>query len=112
MSHINLLMHCLQPSLLFSIGGFADDTKLGGLADTLEGYTAIQQDLDRLRWKERNLTRFNKVKCRALHPRRKNCMHQYRLGTDLLERSSAKKDLRVLVGSRLAMRQQCVLVAK
>ena len=48
MSHINLLMHCLQPSLLFSIGGFADDTKLGGLADTMEGYTAIQQDLDRL----------------------------------------------------------------
>ena len=26
---------------------FADDTKLGGVADTLEGHAAIQQDLNR-----------------------------------------------------------------
>ena len=39
-------------------------------------------------------------------------MHQYRLGTDLLERISAKKDLGVLVDSRLAMSQQCAPVAK
>ena len=39
-------------------------------------------------------------------------MHQYRLGADLLERSSAEKDLRVLVANRLSMSQQCALVAK
>ena len=38
--------------------------------------------------------------------------HQYRLGHDLLERSSAEKDLRVLMDNRLAMSQQCALVAK
>mgnify|MGYP001853713102 CR=1 FL=1 len=39
-------------------------------------------------------------------------MHQHGLGADLLERSPAEKDLGVLLGSRLAMRQQCVPVAK
>ncbi|XP_068524987.1 erythroblast NAD(P)(+)--arginine ADP-ribosyltransferase-like [Anas acuta] len=38
--------------------------------------------------------------------------YQYRLGNDLLERSSAEKNLGILVGDRLSMRQQCALVAK
>ena len=56
--------------------------------------------------------RFNKKKYRVLHHRRNNCMHQYRFGIDLLERSSAEKDLGVLVANRLAMSQQCALGAK
>ena len=43
---------------------------------------------------------------------RSNCIHQYRLGDDLLERSSEEEDLCVLVESRLAVSQQCALVAK
>lgn len=39
-------------------------------------------------------------------------MHQYRLGADLLEWSSAEKNLWVLVDNRLAESQQCALVAK
>ena len=39
-------------------------------------------------------------------------MYQYRLGNDYLEKSSAEKDLDVLVGNGLAMSQQCALVAK
>ena len=39
-------------------------------------------------------------------------MHQYRLGSDLLERSSAEKDLGVPVDSSVAVSLQCALAAK
>jgi len=71
------------------------------MADTPEGCAAIQQDLDSLEsWEERNQMR---CKCRVLHPGRNNHMYQYRLGDDLLERSTTERDLGVLVDGRLAM---------
>ena len=39
-------------------------------------------------------------------------MHHYRLGADLLGRSSAENDLGILVDNRLTMSQQCAPVAK
>ena len=39
----------------------------------------------------------DKGKCRVLHLKRNNLMHQNRLGDALLERSSAEKDLSVPV---------------
>ena len=56
--------------------------------------------------------RSNKGKCSVLNLERNNYKHWCRLGADLLERSSAEEDLGVLVDNRLAMSQQCALVAK
>jgi len=47
-----------------------------------------------------------------LHLGRNNHVHLYRLEDNLLEKSSAEKDPSVLVDNRLAMNQQCALVAK
>ena len=45
---------------------------------------------------------FNKNKCRVLYLERNNRMHLYRLGDDMLERSSVDRDLGILVDDRLA----------
>jgi len=96
-----------------TLSQFAGDTKLGGVADTLQGCAAIQHDLDTLGSQtQRNLMKFSKGKCSVLHLGRNNPMHQYRLGADLLEGSSVKRDLGVLVDDRLTMSQQCALAAK
>ncbi|GAB0203897.1 hypothetical protein GRJ2_002855300 [Grus japonensis] len=67
-----------------TLNKFADDTKLCGVVDTLEGRDAIQRDLDRLE----------------------------RLGDEGIESSPEEKDLGVLIDEKLNMSRQCALAAQ
>jgi len=89
----NVFINDIDSGIEGTFNEFADYNKLSGVANTSEGWDAIQRDLDKLEKRVHvNLMRFNKAKCRVL---------RMVLGQPL-----------VLVDDKLDMTWQCALAAQ
>ncbi|KAK4823664.1 hypothetical protein QYF61_005016 [Mycteria americana] len=109
----NMFRSDLDDGIKRTLMKFANDTKLSGEVDTLEGRATLKEDLDRLEeWANKNLMKFNKSKCKVLHPGKHNPGVQHRLGSTWLGSSSVERNLGVLVDNKLNMSEQCAAVAK
>ena len=110
---LNIFVGDMDSGTECTLSKFANDTKLCGVADMLEGRDAIQRDLDRIeRWTCVNRMNFNKANCKVLQMGRGNPKHKYSLGGEWLESSPEEKGLGVLMDGKLNMSWQCALAAQ
>lgn len=83
---------------------FADGINLNKEVDISEERATLHEDLYRSEeWPNKNLTKFDRDKCKVLHLRKHNPGVQHRLRYTHLWSSSVERDMKVLVNNKLIM---------
>ncbi|GAB0204601.1 hypothetical protein GRJ2_002925700 [Grus japonensis] len=109
----NIFISDVASGIERTLSKFADDTKLSGAVDLLERRGAIQRELDmHEEWACVNLMKFNKAKCKVLHPAQGSHQYQHKLEHEYIENSPEDKNLGILLEEKLDMSQQCALAAQ
>ena len=97
----------LDENLIGMVSKFADDTKIGGMVDSEEGYLQLQRDLDQLgQWADKWQMDFNLDKCEVMHSGRLNQGRTYSVNGRALGRVTEQRDLGVHVHSSLKVESQ------
>lgn len=100
----NIFINDLDCEIECNLTKFAYHAKMNGAVNTIERRDAIRGGLGRLEnWACENIIIFNKVNCKVLNLGWQNSRDVYSLEEDLLESSSAKKDLGTLMNKMLNM---------
>ena len=111
--YFNIFIGDMDSGITCTLSKFADNTKLSGAVDTVEGWDAVQRYLERLeRWAYAALMNFNNAKCKVLHLSWGNLKHRYRLGREWPGSSPEEKALEVSIDERFNISQQCALAAQ
>lgn len=88
-----------------TLNPFPKTTNLSDAADTLEGWDAIQWDLDKLKeWAHMNIMMFNKVKCKLPHMGQSQSLISIHVG-EWRDWEQPWRILELLVDERLVMSQ-------
>ena len=103
----------LDDNVVNWISKFADDTKIGGVVDSEEGFQSLQRDLDQLeKWAEKWQMEFNADKCEILHFGRTNQSRTYRVNGRTLKSAVEQRDLGIQVQNSLKVTSQVDRVVK
>ena len=74
----NIFIESLDCGIECTVSKFADDIKLTGVVNIIEGRDTIEGDLDRLeKWAHESVMRCNKAKCKVLHLSRGSPRYEY-----------------------------------
>lgn len=88
----NIFVNKTDSEIESTLSKLANDKKLSGGCDRTKGWKVIYRDLEKhKKWAHKNILRFNKSMCRALHLSLGNHKHDHRLGGKVLENSLRRK---------------------